>query len=494
MSIYQGLAYIFSSIYLLSAGIILLYSLMQFQLLLIYFKRPKGYESFLMPDDPTTWPVVTIQLPLYNEPFVVERLLESILNLNYPTDKLFIQILDDSTDTTTKLVENYRQHFINAGIEVELIHRTHRMGFKAGALENGLASIHGEYIAIFDADFLPEPDFLIHTLPYFRADPKIAVVQTRWGFCNEHFSLLTALQAFQLNVHFKIEQVARENAGLFLQFNGTAGIWRKEAIHDAGGWQHDTLTEDLDLSYRAQLRGWRIKYLEHLVTPGEIPIEMSGYRSQQHRWIKGGAETARKILPLLWRSSLPIPIKIHGSFHLIAGSIYFLLLLSALSSVPLLILWPYSPISASALSIFALGLAVVTFLFFAANNQSRLHTNRKFFLFKFIIIFPIFLILSMGLSLHNSIAAIEGWLGKKTPFVRTPKWNLTTGQSNFKSQNHILKNWGAQTWVEASFALCFGLAAIFGLYHQNYIFLIYHLMFALGFGYVFWRTLRPKLI
>lgn len=492
MSIYQGLAYFFCSIYLLSAGIILLYSLIQFQLLFIYLKRPKGIESCVLPNETERWPTITVQLPLYNEPLVVERLMASILKLNYPSDKLFIQILDDSTDTTTTLAANYLKCFDNAGIKAELIHRDHRSGFKAGALENGLASVHGEFIAIFDADFIPGPDFLRKTLPYFSADPKIAVVQTRWGFYNENYSVLTALQAFQLNVHFKIEQVARAKGGFFLQFNGTAGIWRKEAIYDAGGWEHDTLTEDLDLSYRAQLKGWRIKYLEHLVTPGEIPIELNGYRSQQHRWMKGGAETARKILPLLWKSSLPTPIKIHGTFHLLAGSIYFLLLVSALSSIPLLILWPYSPISASTLSVFALGLSIVAILFYNANNHTPAQTFSKYFLFKFIWIFPVFLILSMGLSLHNSIAVIEGWLGKKTSFVRTPKWNLTTLKPGFLSHEYPKKKANIQSWAEATFALSFALAAGFGLYYHNYVFFVYHLMFAFGFGYVFWRTMNPQ--
>jgi cellulose synthase/poly-beta-1,6-N-acetylglucosamine synthase-like glycosyltransferase len=492
MSICQGLAYFFSVIYLLSAGIILLYSLVQFQLLLIYLKKPRGIESSNMPEDASMWPKVTIQLPLYNEPLVVERLLESLTYLNYPADKLFIQILDDSTDSTTKLAANYIQNFIDAGINVELIHRTHRTGYKAGALQNGLANIQGAYIAIFDADFIPSPDFLIKTLPYFIADPQIAVVQTRWGFYNEHFSLLTALQAFQLNVHFKIEQVARANGGFFLQFNGTAGIWRKEAIYDAGGWEHDTLTEDLDLSYRAQLKGWRIKYLEHVVTPGEIPIEMIGYRSQQHRWMKGGAETARKIIPHLWKSNAPLAIKIQGTFHLLSGSIYFLLLLSAFSSVPLLLLWPYSPISAPILSIFVIGLIIVTFLFFVANRNSKPSAFQSHFLFKFIFLFPIFLILSMGLSLHNSIAVLEGWLGKKSPFVRTPKWNSAITSSPIMLRNLKRSPTDLKSWIEVALSLYFALAAFFGIYHQNYIFLIYHIMFALGFGYVFWRTMRPQ--
>jgi len=287
--------------YTLCLFYILGYSIMQWDLLLIFIKNKQRLSPKHPSTAPSELPHVTVQLPIYNERHVVDRLIDAVAAIDYPHDRLEIQVLDDSTDDTTDILRRRIRYHQQQGIDIQLIRRPNRTGFKAGALQHGLQRAKGTYIAIFDADFIPQPDFLRQVLPHFQ-DPRTAVVQTRWAHLNEDHSLLTKLQAFQLNNHFYVEQSGRYLGNLFLQFNGTAGVWRKKAILDAGGWQWDTLTEDLDLSYRAQLKGWKIRYLPWVGTPAELPVEMNSFKAQQYRWIKGGAETARKILPPLWPS------------------------------------------------------------------------------------------------------------------------------------------------------------------------------------------------
>ncbi len=261
-------------------------------------------------------PVVTVQLPLFNELYVTNRLIDAVCALEYPKDKLEVQVLDDSTDETRDLVEKATKHYRALGYDIKHIHRIDRSGYKAGALKHGLETARGEFIAVFDADFVPNRDFLVKTIPYFYTDPKIGVVQTRWEHLNREYSMLTRTQAFALDGHFVVEQDVRNKAGFFIQFNGTGGVWRKTTIIDAGNWQSDTLTEDLDLSYRAQLRGWKFKYLAHVTSPAELPAEVNALKSQQFRWTKGAIETARKMIPEVWKSNIPLRIKIHSTFHL----------------------------------------------------------------------------------------------------------------------------------------------------------------------------------
>ena len=268
-----------------------------------------------------TLPVVTIQLPLYNEMYVVDRLVESVCRIDYPRDLLEIQVLDDSTDETREIAELAVRRFAAQGIDIKYIHRTDRTGYKAGALEAGLQVARGEFIAIFDADFIPQPDFLTRTIQYFT-DPKVAMVQTRWGHVNEDYSLLTKIQAMLLDAHFVLEHGSRNRGGCFFNFNGTAGIWRRDAIADAGGWQHDTLTEDLDLSYRAQLRGWQFIFLPDHVAPAELPVEMNAFKSQQHRWAKGSIQTFLKLMPRILQSNQPFRVKAEAFFHLSANFNY----------------------------------------------------------------------------------------------------------------------------------------------------------------------------
>jgi len=347
---------------------------------------------------------VTVQLPIFNEKYVIERLIDNIASLDYPKDRYEIHILDDSNDETVDIVKRKVEEYKAKGFQIEQVIRAKRSGFKAGALRDGMDRVKGEFIAIFDADFLPNKDFLQRTIPYFK-DKNLGVVQTRWEHINQEYSLITRLQAFQLNVHFSVEQQGRESADYMLQFNGTAGVWRKETIETAGGWEADTLTEDLDLSYRAQLKGWKIHYLEELGSPAELPAEMNGLKSQQFRWMKGGAETAKKILPTVWNSDLEFGKKIHASLHLMNSSVFLFVFLLGVFSVPLLFFTKVLHLNGNFYAFFLLSLMSIIAVYFVANtNEYNKQGNKFVSFFRFLVLFPVFLALSMGLSLHNSVA------------------------------------------------------------------------------------------
>ena len=333
------IGYIVIGIYSLALGYITLFCLLQLNLLYYY----KKYHRQL-PDKFMGWasvqddvPMVTVQLPIFNEMYVVPRLVDCIMELDYPKDRLEVQILDDSTDETVEIAKKKVEEYKKLGFDIVHIHRTNRQGYKAGALKEATVVAKGEFIAIFDADFLPRKHFLKKTIPQFSRS-EIGVVQTRWEHINEDYSMLTRLQALQLNVHFRVEQIGRRGANCMLQFNGTAGVWRKETIASAGGWEADTLTEDLDLSYRAQLKGWEIIYLEDLSSPAELPSEMNGLKSQQFRWMKGGAETAKKMLPTVWKSDLSFFQKIHATGHLMSSGVFVFIFIAGVFSVPLVFL------------------------------------------------------------------------------------------------------------------------------------------------------------
>jgi cellulose synthase/poly-beta-1,6-N-acetylglucosamine synthase-like glycosyltransferase len=350
----------------------------------------------------------------------------------------------------------------------------------------------GEFFAIFDADFLPKADFLKQTIPFFD-NVHVGVVQTRWGHLNENYSLLTRLQAFQLNVHFTIEQKGRQAAGLPLQFNGTAGVWRKTAILDAGGWQSDTLTEDLDLSYRAQLRGWKIHYVESIEAPAELPADMEGIKSQQYRWMKGGAETARNILPLIWKSSLPLRTKLFASHHLLSSAVFVFVFVTGITSVPLLFMLRDLRFDLRYFSFFLIGLLSFVIIAYVANASTSwkgMSVIRK--VWTCVWYLPVFLALSMGLSLHNTIAVLQGFAGKQTAFVRTPKFAL----GNIVSQQRIRTYYGAKlsltTVLEGILALYFLLAIVFGVFFNEYAFLLFHILLTCGYGAIFLLTLWHK--
>jgi cellulose synthase/poly-beta-1,6-N-acetylglucosamine synthase-like glycosyltransferase len=469
-------------------AVILIYNLLQLNLLFHYLGKKKAVPP--QPLAPDALPMVTVQLPLYNEPYVAERLIDNIAAMEYPRDRLEVQILDDSTDATTELCEKKAAFYRNQGFDILVIHRTDRTGFKAGALAEGLLRAKGEFVAVFDADFLPNPQFLNNTVPYFQ-DEKVGVVQTRWTHLNDDYSLFTKLQALQLNVHFTIEQMGRKAGRHFLQFNGTAGIWRKRTIDDAGGWKADTLTEDLDLSYRAQLKHWEIVYLENVEAPAELPVEMNGIKSQQFRWMKGGAENARRLTPIILKSDLNLTTKLHAVAHLFNSSIFVAVLMIALASVALLPFLDDLAIDSRYLGLSLLGLFGVAAVYFYANINllPRPLSCRK--VLALIVYFPLLLIMSMGLSLHNSVAVIEGYLGVKSSFVRTPKYNIV-GRVRRRMDN-AQKNPISNTLIlEGLLTLTFAAALLMSVHIKDYSFFIFHLMLALGFGSIFVASWRDR--
>ncbi|WP_375252795.1 cellulose synthase family protein [Dokdonia donghaensis] len=486
-------------IYTISLVIIFAYSLSQLNLLFNYLRaqRIKDDAPKFNFKDPAQIPLVTIQLPVYNELYVMERLLDNIALLDYPKEKLEIQVLDDSTDESFESTKNHIERLKNQGLDIKHVTREDRSGFKAGALKEGLKVAKGEYIAIFDADFLPEPNWLQRTVPYFK-DRNIGVVQTRWGHINREYSLLTRVQAFALDAHFTLEQVGRNSKGHFINFNGTAGLWRKQCIEDAGNWEGDTLTEDLDLSYRAQLKNWKFKYLEDVKTPAELPVVISAARSQQFRWNKGGAENFQKMSKKVVTSkSLSTKTKMHGILHLLNSTMFLNVLIVAILSIPMLYikneyahLKPYFYV----MSFFVIS-SVIFFICYWFMFKSIYGGGFKQFI-RYIGMFFTFFSIAMGFSLHNSIAVIEGHLGKRSDFIRTPKFNISELKESWKGNKYIKKNISINVIFEGLLMLyfAFGMYSAFVVGDQGGDFGLFpfHLMLFIGFGFVFFKSLTSK--
>jgi len=486
------LAYSILGIYCVALFYITTYCLLQFHLL---YKYSKGNKVIPLLESDTNQdnkdlPFVTVQLPIYNELYVIERLIDRVTEFHYPKDKFEIHILDDSTDETVDIVGKKVAYYKAKGFQIKQIRRTDRTGYKAGALKEATQEAKGDFIAIFDADFLPRRDFLLNTIPYFK-NPKIGVVQTRWEHINQNYSMLTKLQAMQLNVHFTVEQQGRKSGNYLLQFNGTAGVWRKETIASAGGWEADTLTEDLDLSYRAQLKGWEIIFLEKFGSPAELPAEMNGLKSQQFRWMKGGAETAKKMLPTIWQSNLKLSQKLHASGHLLGSTIFIFVFIAGVFSVPLLFAMQEIGFDTRYFGVFLIGLLSVIAVYYVANVSAELKEEsygRK--VMKFIFLFPVFLALSMGLSLHNTIAVIQGWWGKESPFVRTPKFNINGIKDTFRKQKYFNSSISWTTIFEGLLAVYFAIAVVIGWQMEETTFLAYHALLMAGFGTIFYYSIR----
>lgn len=467
------------------------YSLVQLHLTYLYWTRRKAIPApEAIPDPGYTWPAVTVQLPLYNERYVVERLIDAVASLDYPRHLLQIQLLDDSTDDTSELIQQKIAHYTGSGLQLEHVLRPDRSGYKAGALQYGLQQATGEFIAIFDADFVPQPDFLKRTIPAFTNE-RIGVVQTRWGHLNRSYSLLTRLQAFGLDAHFTVEQTGRNKGGHFINFNGTAGVWRNSCIENAGGWQSDTLTEDLDLSYRAQLRGWQFRYLQAVEAPAELPAAMGALKSQQYRWTKGAAETARKHLGKVLHANMPFSTRLHAVFHLLNSGIFVCVLLTALLSLPMLYLKHSVPglellFAAGSLLIISL-LALIGFYWTSLyqHTGSAWQTTKRF-----IPEFFLFLSLSMGMSLHNTVAVLEGYLGRKTPFIRTPKHNLRNRGDAWREHTYAITRLHPVTLLEGLLTIYFGYGIMLGIRLEDYGLLPFHVMLTLGFGAVFVYSLN----
>lgn len=425
-----------TGVYLFTLAMLCTYGLHRYWLTWIYYRtrprirKPAGRFSEL--------PKVTVQLPMFNERHVADRVIEAACRLEYPRDKLQIQVLDDSTDESASIARRAVERKAAEGFEIEYVHRTDRTGFKAGALENGLATATGALIAVFDADFVPPPNFLKRTVHHFT-NPTVGMVQGCWGHLNRELSLLTRCQAVFLDSHFLIEHPARNRSGRFMNFNGTAGIWRRETIHDAGGWQHDTLTEDVDLSYRAQMAGWEFVYLPRLQCPAELPPEIHAYKSQQHRWTKGGMQCALKLLPKLFRSPAPFRVKVEAFFHLTSPLAYICMVVLMILFFPAFFV-NVAPLDPESLEGFLWGVGLFGLTsfsaatFFVASQQCRRRS-----VWRSIAEVPMLMALGLGMAISNSRAVLEALIGHDSPFVRTPKYNASGRDTAWQQEAGLVR-------------------------------------------------------
>ena len=425
-------------------------------------------------------PPVTVQLPIYNERYVVERLIDAAARLNYPRHLLEIQVLDDSTDDTTALVATKVQEYRAAGLDIVHLHRSDRDGFKGGALREGLKRTKGELVAIFDADFIPPHNFILDTLPFFRQDDRLCAVQGRWGHLNRDYSFLTAAQAIAIDGHFGIEQPARAWSRLFMNFNGTGGIWRKEAIIDAGGWQSDTLTEDLDFSYRAQLAGWRMKFLPHLLCPAELPVQLSGFKSQQHRWAKGSIQTAMKLLPRIFCSPTSWFTKYQASLHMTHYLVHPLIIM-VIMATPLLLRWnwllPGWRHLWAPLTFFSLATFGPSSLYFYAQRELYDDWRTRFRAM------PFLMLLGTGIAVNNTKAVLEAFFGRANHFVRTPKYRIESQADGWVGKAYSLPfPW--TVLVEVGLFLYSGYSLWLALQKGTYLIVPFILLYTGGMGYV----------
>ena len=424
-------------------------------------------------------PAVTIQLPLYNEMYVVDRLLDAVCQIDYPREKLEIQVLDDSTDETQQIAElAVRRHALQ-GIDIKYIHRDDRIGYKAGALDEGLRVASGEFVAIFDADFIPKSDFLMRSVHYFT-DPRVALVQARWGHVNEDYSLLTKIQAVLLDAHFVLEHGSRNRGGCFFNFNGTAGIWRRDAIDDGGGWQHDTLTEDLDLSYRTQLRGWQFVFVQDHVAPAELPVEMNAFKSQQHRWAKGSIQTFLKLMPRILRSDQPFKVKAEAFFHLSANFNYPLMCVLSLLMAPSMVIrynmgW-YEMLLIDIPLFFAATASVANF-YMVCQRELYPHTWTE--RLKYL---PLLMSIGIGLAVNNTRAVFEALFQQPSEFVRTPKY-CVEGQSDEWSGKKYRQSVSIQPMIELALGLYFTATLFYALANGIYGTVPFLMLFQVGFLY-----------
>ncbi len=425
------------------------------------------------------WPQVTIQLPIYNERYVIERLVEAVSRFDYPRERMEVQVLDDSTDETCEVARACVERYQALGLRISYHRRASREGFKAGALGEGLKTATGEFIAIFDADFLPNADFLRKTLPYFQ-DSGVAMVQTRWSYLNRDYSVLTQIEAILLDGHFVIEHGARSRRGSFYNFNGTAGVWRRAAIEDAGGWEHDTLTEDTDLSYRAQLRGWRFVYLPGLECPSELPVEMNGFKAQQARWAKGLMQTAKKILPRVFRSQQPAHVKAEAFFHLTANISYPLMILLSTMLLPAMIVRFYQgwfQMLVIDLPLFLASTCSISSFYLTAQREIHPKTWKRTFLY-----LPFVMAVGIGISVRNALAVLEAIFGVKSEFTRTPKYRIE-GQGDTWVRKTYRRRAGWLPFAEVALGLYFAGTVVYAFQNENYATVPFLLLFVWGYLY-----------
>ncbi len=454
------------------------YGLHRYALVWMYYRNRKNRTT-----EPSSQfselPRVTVQLPIFNEQFVVDRLVDSICKLEYPREKLDIQVLDDSTDETVEVARAVVERYAALGHPITYIHRTNREGFKAGALQNGMLTSKGELIAIFDADFVPPEDWLMRVVHHF-ADPKIGMVQTRWTHLNRNYSFLTEVEAILLDGHFVLEHGGRSRSNVFFNFNGTAGMWRRQAIEDAGGWEHDTLTEDTDLSYRAQLKGWKFKYVQDIECPAELPIEMTAFKTQQARWAKGLIQTSKKVLPLVFRSKVPWRVKMEAFYHLTANISYPLMIVLSTLLLPAMIIRSFGGWFQMLVIDLPLFLAsTFSISSFYLVSQKELFPRRwpRTFLY-----LPFLMALGIGLTLTNTRAVMEALFGIKSAFKRTPKYRVQSKADKAMGQKYR-RRLGLVPWMELVVGGYFTLMCWYAVNSENYWTIPFLFLFVLGYWY-----------
>ena len=466
------------SLYMVVLSILGLYGFNRGHLLFLYWKHrndtPKPPRQFV------DLPMVTIQLPMFNEMYVAERLLEGVATIDYPKDKFEIQVLDDSTDETTEIARRKADELRARGFIVTFRHRTNRNGYKAGALEEGLTDAKGDFVLVFDADFVPTPGILNDLIHHFT-DPKVGMVQARWGHLNRDYSLLTRVQSMMLDGHFVVEHIARNRSGRFFNFNGTAGMWRRATIIDAGGWQHDTLTEDMDLSFRAQLRGWQFVYVPTALAPAEIPCEMNSFKSQQFRWAKGSAQTAKKLLWTVLKADLPLKVKIECVFHLTNNFAYvFLVLLAALQLPNLIMRQRMNEPELLLLDVPLFFTTCISIIIFYLTTHRALYGTLRDAVKRL----PVMMAVSIGLSINNARAVLEGLFGHESEFVRTPKHGVEARDDSWVQKRYKAGAASISTWVEIGFGLYIVGTILLAVLSGSWVSIPFLVLFMLGFLYV----------
>ena len=454
------------------------YGAHRYWMVYLYYKYKKNKTT----DPPAHFedlPRVTVQLPIFNEQYVVDRLLDAVCRLDYPCEKLDIQLLDDSTDETVEVARVLVDRYAAAGNPVTYHHRDNREGFKAGALAEGLKTAKGEFVAIFDADFVPPPDFLLKCIHHFT-DPKIGMVQTRWTHINRHYSFLTEVEAILLDGHFVLEHSARARTGVFFNFNGTAGIWRRTAIDDAGGWEHDTLTEDTDLSYRAQLKGWKFVYLPEVECPAELPVEMTAFKTQQARWAKGLIQVSKKILPKVLSSDEPRHVKIEAWYHLTANLSYPLMIVLSVLLLPAMIIRFYQgwfQMLYIDLPLFMASTFSISSFYLVSQRELFPRTWPRVLLY-----LPFLMALGIGLTVTNTRAVLEALVGKKTAFARTPKYRVESKKDRLLGAKYR-KRLGWVPWLELAIGTYFALTVYYAIDNENFFTVPFLLLFVIGYWY-----------
>lgn len=468
------------TIYIVSLSILFIFGSHGFIMIYHYFKTYHRRTEDLNEEDfqLDVYPKVTIQIPLFNERYVTKRLIDAVCRMEYDKDKIEIQVLDDSTDDSTVLTKKIVDDKLAEGYDIKYIHRVNREGYKAGALKEGLAVCSGEFVAIFDADFIPRKKFLKRTIPYFYKMDKLGLVQTRWEHLNRDYSMITKTQAIALDGHFVIEQAVRNRAGFFINFNGTGGIWRKECIMDAGNWEADTLTEDLDLSYRAQMKGWKFKYLVNFTSPAELPADISALKSQQFRWTKGAIETAKKIYPKVLKSNQPMRIKLQGFVHLWSNLAYPFIMIAAILNLPVLLikLTGEYEVTFKFMSVFIFAF-VSSFLFYMYSQKDVYNDWQERIIF-----FPVFMAGSMGLAVNNTKAVFEGLFNMKSEFVRTPKYKIVSKEDSWEDKQYVAKKLPWTTYVEAFMAVYCFIGVCVAVATAQIAAIPFQMMFFMGFA------------